>query len=448
MAKSLGTKDLIKLLLWVYIGLLMIEGALRKWFLPFLSEPLLIIRDPIVLLIYLLALRGNFFPMNGFIAATGFLAFMSFVFGAFSGNSSVIVTLYGMRINYLQIPLIFVIGRVLDYKDCVQIGKVLIWLAIPQVMIMAAQFSLPQGSFINRQVGGGEGIMGALGRYRPPGTFAFITGPAAYFPLVLAFVIGFVMHEGKRFTWLCAIGAICTLLAIPVSISRLLALSCALVLVAGTYAFYRLPNPPKMIVRGVTVGAIALVLVPLLPVFDTATETFTERWVSSTGGDVEGVKEEVLDRYFTGMFIYPLNALGKADLTGGGIGVGSNVGAKLLTGTPTFLMGESEWEKAILELGPFLGLGFIALRIGLVVFILRFAISALGRGNALPLLIFSACFLLILNGQWGPPTILGFAMLGGGLSLAATKTSSVEKKTPQPAPKPKRTQRLPIHLAR
>jgi deoxyadenosine/deoxycytidine kinase len=39
----------------LYFGLLLVEGALRKWLLPQLSDPLLVIRDPVVLLIYLQA---------------------------------------------------------------------------------------------------------------------------------------------------------------------------------------------------------------------------------------------------------------------------------------------------------------------------------------------------------------------------------------------------------
>ncbi len=421
-------KRMIKNLLWVYIFLLIFEGALRKWFLPPLSTPLLIVRDPIVMLIYLMAVRGNLFPQNGFVAATIMMAFMAFLFGLIAPGSSVIVTLYGLRIDFLQIPLIFVIGKALDYRDCVQIGRVLIILAIPQILIMALQFASPDGAFINRQVGGGEGIMGALGKNRPPGTFSFITGPAAYFPLVLAFVIGLMIHEGKKYTILCAAGAVATALAVPVSISRLLAFSCALVLMAAVYAFYRLPNSPKILVRAAGVGVAILIVLPMLPVFDDATAAFTERLTSTTeGGTVSGMSDEVGGRYMSGLVTYPLRALEHAPLTGHGIGKGSNVGAKLLTGEATFLMGESEWEKAIMEMGPLLGLAFIILRICLTIYIFRFAFGALKSGNALPLLIYAACFPLILNGQWGPPMILGFAILGGGLTLASTKIQAAQE---------------------
>jgi len=44
----------IKKLIWAYFFLLLFEGALRKWFLPGLSNGLLIIRGPIVIWIYYL----------------------------------------------------------------------------------------------------------------------------------------------------------------------------------------------------------------------------------------------------------------------------------------------------------------------------------------------------------------------------------------------------------
>ena len=35
----------IKQMIWLYFFLLIFEGALRKWFLPFLATPLLVVRD-------------------------------------------------------------------------------------------------------------------------------------------------------------------------------------------------------------------------------------------------------------------------------------------------------------------------------------------------------------------------------------------------------------------
>ena len=55
----------LRSLIWLYFWLLIFEGALRKWVAPALSAPLLVIRDPLVLLIYVQALRYRKFPMDG-----------------------------------------------------------------------------------------------------------------------------------------------------------------------------------------------------------------------------------------------------------------------------------------------------------------------------------------------------------------------------------------------
>ena len=54
----------VRRLIWTYLVLLILEGALRKWIVPRFSDPLLIVRDPVVIAIYLFALRGGVFPRN------------------------------------------------------------------------------------------------------------------------------------------------------------------------------------------------------------------------------------------------------------------------------------------------------------------------------------------------------------------------------------------------
>src|SRR3546814_1990531 len=45
--------NLLKQGIWVYFILLIFEGALRKWVLPGLATPLLVVRDPVALLLLL-----------------------------------------------------------------------------------------------------------------------------------------------------------------------------------------------------------------------------------------------------------------------------------------------------------------------------------------------------------------------------------------------------------
>ena len=59
----------IRWLIWIYAILLMFEGVLRKWLLPGLSDPLLLVREPFLAAIYLIAFGRKAFPLNGYVVA-------------------------------------------------------------------------------------------------------------------------------------------------------------------------------------------------------------------------------------------------------------------------------------------------------------------------------------------------------------------------------------------
>ena len=105
-----------------------------------------------------------------------------------------------------------------------------------------------------------------------------------------------------------------------------------------------------------------------------------------------------------------------------GLGLGSKVASKLLTGgTAAYLLPEGEWGRIIGEMGLLLGLLLILTRIGLVLEFFKGSWVSIGNSNALPWLLLSFGAITILQGQWSQPTALGFSILIGGLILAAFK---------------------------
>src|SRR4249919_954117 len=66
-------------LIWTYFILLMFEGTLRKWILPQYSDVLLIVRDPVVLAIYCLAIRARVFPRNFWMLSLAVIAILSWL---------------------------------------------------------------------------------------------------------------------------------------------------------------------------------------------------------------------------------------------------------------------------------------------------------------------------------------------------------------------------------
>lgn len=411
----------IKILIWVYLALLLAEGALRKWLLPSWSDPLLVVRDPVVLLIYALALSARIFPINRFVLVIAALAGLSAVASVLGGHTNALVIAYGVRINYLHLPLIWIMGTVLDRRDVERIGASLLLASIPMTLIMVEQFRSPMGAFINRGVGADEvgQIFGADGRIRPPGLFAFISGPQLFYPLCAAFFFDEI-GGAKRLPWyvLIVCGAAIAV-ALPVSISRTVMLGTGVVAVAFVCALPFASTKFSGLARSLLLLALIGAGLSRLPAFREGTDVFMMRWDSAESSPGASAWTGVVNRTVSG-FTNPAYFMQNEPLLGHGIGTGSNVGARLTSGEVGFLLAEEEWGKVLLELGPVLGVAFILLRIVLVGWLGWCAWRSLRDDrNALPLLLFAAMALTILQGQWAPPTVLGFAVVGAGLLLGA-----------------------------
>lgn len=421
-------KTAIKVLIWAYLVLLLTEGALRKWVVPELSDQLLIVRDPVVLAIYVLALLAGIFPTNRFIVALTVLAGLSVMASLFGGHRNLLVIAYGVRINYLHLPLIWIMGSVLNRRDVERIGAFLLVAAIPMTLIMVRQFGAPMDAFINRGVGLDEvgQLFGADGRIRPPGLFAFITGPQLFFPLCAAFFFDEI-SGAKRLPWyLLIIAGLAIAIALPVSISRTAMLSSAVVALAFLFVLPFSSARFSSLARPLLLLALVGAALSRLAVFKEGTEVFMMRWDTASEMSTAAGWASVMDRTVNG-FTNPYYFMQMAPALGHGIGTGSNVGARLTSGEVGFLLAEEEWGKVLLELGPVLGVAFIVLRITLMLWLALLAWRHLReKRSALPVLIFSATGLTILQGQWAPPTVLGFAVIGAGLLLGALNPA-VEK---------------------
>lgn len=415
---STSTRTMCKHLIWVYLLLLLFDGALRKWFLTPLADVLLISRLPITLLIYALALQGKYFPRSGFVAGAVVLAVISFPLAMLS-HGNAIVSIYGVITNYVSIPLIFIIPKVFDYYETEKLGRFLLFCVIPMTVLIALQFYSPQSAWVNRSVGGeeGAGFYGALDRYRPPGTFSFITGVAQFYTLAFAFFLAQFVNQRTLPLWFLLPTGAAFVMAVYGSISRLLALS--IILVFLFCAAGMVINGRKLD-RSFRIGVFVIIFFAIASqfgYFKDGTEVFLARWEAAKAED-EGVKEAVMDRVI-GSLTSPFINIDFEEPIGAGLGAGTNVGAKLLTGQRGFLEGEGEWFRIMNELGPLFGFMYILYRVALTFYLGSFAFRMLKTGNLLPWLIFGSAVFLVLNGQWGQQTTLGFTILSAGLILSA-----------------------------
>lgn len=411
--------------IWLYFLLLIFEGALRKWVLPGLASPLLIIRDPIALYIVLVALQKKLLSINGYLFFIVFIGIVGFITAIAFGHGSFVVAIFGARILLIHFPLMFVIGRVLTRDDVVKMGLLTLCIAIPMTVLIAMQFYSPQTAWVNTGIGGEEtvGFTGALGFFRPSGTFSFTNGLVLFYGLVAAFLAYFAIDKKAVSKFLVLGSAIALIAAIPLSISRTVLFQAGLTFV---FLIIAVSRKPKYLGRLLAAGIGMLLVLFILnqtDFFQGGAEVFTARFDSANQQE-GGLENVFLDRFLGGL-IGALFSKNQLAFFGGGIGLGTNVGSKILVGERGFIIDEGEWARIIGELGFFLGIIVIFVRVSLVLKFAKDAYLKVVKGDLLPWMLLSFGFIIVAQGSWAQPTSLGFSTLIGGLILASLKKRAI-----------------------
>ena len=413
---------LMKRGVWAYFFLLIFEGALRKWVAPGLATPLLLVRDPVALWLIAMAWNRRLLPTSPYLTGMTLIAVVGIFTAVLLGHGNLLVALFGARIMLLHFPLLFIIGRLFTRADVIEMGRATLWIAIPMVVLIGLQFYSPQSAWVNRGVGGdvaGAGFSGALDYFRPPGTFSFTNGTSMFFGFVAPFVLYFWLDKKSVNKFLLIGATAAVLFAIPLSISRGLFFQVGLSFLFVIVASARKPEYLGRMVLALAAGAFVLTLLSQTESFGTAIAAFTNRFESANEieGGVEGV---FIDRFLGGLVGALLGSTG-VSFFGGGLGMGTNVGASLLSGNRGFLITEGEWGRVIGELGPLMGLGVIFIRMALTVKIALACYRKLAQARLLPWMLLSYGLITMAQGGWSQPTALGFFTLSGGLMLASLR---------------------------
>lgn len=418
----------IQNLLWLHFWLLIFEGALRKWFLPGLSTPLLIIRDPICLGALILGWQYiQHGPWFKWILSFWTVGATALALALVGGHGDLATGFYGARILFIYFPVIFLYAMVFSREDVWKFAKAILIIAIPMTILMGLQYSLPQSHFLNIAPGGegSAGFGGALGKYRPPGTFSFINGLTDFYAMAAAFLLAWIVVGPRplpRWLWVSAAGII---FALPLSISRTLLFNYIFAAIFAAAVSLLLGRMARNLALGLIILACLSFLISRSALFQDAQEAFSARWEHAnwTEGEGEGVSGVLSKRVF-GSLINSVKMSDEIPLFGMGIGLGTNVGAMRSVGQREFVVAEASWPAIVGELGPVLGFILIGLRVGLAIKMLSMAWVQLRLRNPLPFIVGSFALHAMLLGQTAQPTALGFLTLSCGLMLASCHESS------------------------
>jgi len=396
---------------WVYFiyVLMLIEGPLRKWFLPGLAGPLTVLRDPFVIALYgyclanrLMLRRGIAEKWLGFAVAASIFGLLQYANNGFGLTGWAL----GLRSYWLYMPLAFVIARCFTYNDLIRFLRVNMWIAIPYATLVATQYSSGAGSFINWGVGADEG--GSLGLsdgiVRPFGLFSYTAPNVQFTSAVIAMFLA--LYLTKRtvqpslpifFVMMLSVAAMGVLTG-----SRSIYFEVAIMIV-GTIIALLMQLHKKGSLRQIVslIGFLvvaAVVFVQLFPDMLQAMGTRFEVAARSEGS--------FGNRIYYNIFSF-VEAYATAPFLGHGIGAGAP-GVSKVIGLPNLIYGEGDLTRNVNELGIVLGSLFLILRFMTGAWVMWLALKLAFRGYRLTLPIGAFVGLNIMTGQITNSPLIAF----------------------------------------
>lgn len=430
-----SVSDKIRLCFWLYLLLLIFEGALRKWFLPQLSNLFLVVREPIVLYVLYLSFKYNICRDNIFKVLFIF-SVISFVLTLLFGHHNVLVALYGVRITLLHIPCIFVFGKVITREDIHLIGKAVLYISILMFIIIAIQYFSPKTAWINVGIGG-EGtasFAGIKGYMRPSGTFSFISGLVEFELLVGLYVIYYlfnnnnIINKYKLNKVSLSIFITVYLFSIVLCLSRTIIFEVLLMfIVMVVYMIFSREKIDKIIYITLLV-VISFYLLSFIESFKLAFDNVFIRFESASKSEGDVIEGSLFSRYFGAFyraFFDTQNFSGKEiPFFGFGIGITTKVGETILgirEASRSFVFAEEEWSRAVCELGMLQGFVYLlGIRLFYPIYLVVNAFKYIKNRKDIFLYLCIPPFLIyIISGQWMVPTTLGFTVVICTLFVAA-----------------------------
>jgi len=433
-SKKINRDTIYKNGVWLYLFLLIFEGAIRKWILPSLSSPLLLVREPIVIWLVLVGIKKGWLK-SGYVITMMTVSSISLIVSFLQGHQNIFVALYGWRIYFFYFSFIFIMANVLKREDILKMGRFCLYLSIPMTILILMQFYSPQSALVNRGVGGnieGSGFSGALGYFRPSGTFSFISGFTC-FQLLVSFYLFYYLFENGSLkkkdqinSWLLLLMIVCYLITIPFSISRTHFFQSIVVLVFAISGALLAENVKKVL-KIITSTIVVLICLVSYNIKSDGMDAFLHRFdlASQSEGGLEG---SLGNRYIGSI----TRAFDTGDAFWGyGLGFGSSAGAKMLglENMYTKFNSDQEWVRVFGESGLILGFCIMFIRVffSFSVTIASFKLLKKQK-DLLPWLFSSGVLMLLMMGQLNATSSLGFAIFIGGLSLASLKSNKIEKK--------------------
>jgi len=191
--------------------LLVFEGALRKWAFPWAQAQIYLVKDAILLAVYLgfiLDRRMNL-PSPTSLGAVKIILVIGFVWGCIEvlnpNSPSILIGLVGVKTYFLYAPVAFILPYAIKSRQhlFVLIRRYLV-MAVPVAVLGFIQIMAGPASILNVYVSHSEDTPAMLSYFgthdfvRTTGTFSYISGYTAFLSFVSYLAIGYNTAHGWR----------------------------------------------------------------------------------------------------------------------------------------------------------------------------------------------------------------------------------------------------------
>ena len=438
--KYYNSLDKFKKAFWLYLVLIFVEGAMRKWFMPSLSNVWMMCREPIVIWT-VLSLIGTQNLRSRVAKAFMIIGCIMMLTTLTLGHQNVWVAFYGFRIWFFHIPYIFIMSNKLNREDLIRICKFLILVFIPMTVLYVMQWGAPPSSILNASMGGGveeQGVQAAYGAVRPSGTFGHCVGSSYYNPLIVSLFCvtlfsSYYKHIfSKKHFLIFAVAVVLCLItgvsrgAVIQSILTILFIASITILLGNSKTF------TKTIVGVIGLFLLFLVLSNVSIEGKSIVAPITDRFemaAEQEGGTSGVMSSRVLEPY---KFWNDKGILLDPPFFGYGLGAGSNFGTQTLHIVNSFYsdsqawgLGEHSSQIVTNEMGFLFGGIVFVLRIGFCMFLFFSCIKKLKQNkDILPITLWTLSITYFGTGNLNLTMTLGWIVIVMILLLTSINTST------------------------
>jgi hypothetical protein len=198
-------EKLKKFIIFFYVYMIL-EGMLRKWFVPILNKEIYFLKDFFLIFIYFYAFKHKFLFEKKISKIITLFIVISLFFGVIGYNFNkidILSFILGSRSYFLFVPLFFVIIHIFSIQDVKKFCEINLYFVLPYFILVLFQAISPNNSFINS---GYNSLVQTP--ERPSAYFTYITQNTYYFLFLLCSCFSYFLSKcsiGKKDLFLSAI---------------------------------------------------------------------------------------------------------------------------------------------------------------------------------------------------------------------------------------------------